>query len=76
MSKEMDFFIFLLEQYAVYKHKTADVILKQWDDLQLTEFIYDMYELYHIEAIENAFADIDRLTAEKQDKKLSTVAEV
>ena len=33
MSKEMEFFIFLLEQYAYFKRKTADVVLKKWDEL-------------------------------------------
>lgn len=66
MSKEMEFFIFLLENYAAYKNTTADEVLKLWDELKLTDFIYDMYERYHIERIENAFEDIDRLIAEKQ----------
>ena len=65
MSKEMEFFIFLLEQYAKHKNTTADNILRQWDGLQLTDFIYDMYERYHVEALENAFDDIDRLIAQK-----------
>lgn len=65
MSKEMEFFIFLLESYAAYKNTTADEVLKLWDELKLTDFIYDMYERYHIERIENAFEDIDRLIAEK-----------
>lgn len=60
MSKEMDFFIFLLEQYAKYKNSSADKILKQWDELNITDYIYNMYELYHIEALENAFSDIDK----------------
>ena len=37
-----------------------------WNNFGISKYIYDMYELYHTEAIENAFADIDRLTAEKQ----------
>jgi hypothetical protein len=45
----MEFFIFLLEQYAAYKNITADKILKQWDESGLTDFVYDMYERYHIE---------------------------
>lgn len=61
MSKEMDFFIFLLEQYAKHKNKTADKVLKQWDELGITDIIYSMYERYHIEAIENAFEDIDQM---------------
>ena len=64
MSDEMNFFIFLIEQYAKYKNKRADIILKQWDDLKLTDTIYNMYELYHTEAIENAFVDIDKLILE------------
>lgn len=66
MAKEMEFFIFLLENYAEYKNRKADEILKLWDELRLTDFIYSMYELYHIERLENAFDDIDRLIAEKQ----------
>ena len=65
MSKEMDFFIFLLEQYAAHKKLTADKVLNLWDKLELTDYIYNMYELYHIESLQNAFDDIDRLTAEK-----------
>lgn len=67
MSKEMDFFIFLLEQYAAHKKLTADKVLNLWDKLELTDYIYNMYELYHIESLQNAFDDIDRLTAEKQN---------
>lgn len=66
MSKEMEFFIFLIEHYAVYKGTSADEVLKQWDQLGITDFIYDMYELYHIERLENAFEDIDRLTSERK----------
>ena len=66
MSKEMEFFIYLLERYAEYKRTTADKILKMWDDLELTDFIYNMYELYHIERLRNAFEDIDKLIVEKQ----------
>ena len=67
MSKEMDFFISLLENYAEYKGTTADIVLKQWDSAEKTTFIYDMYERYHAEAMENAFQDIDELM-EIQDK--------
>jgi hypothetical protein len=67
VSKEMEFFIFLLEQYAAYKNITADKILKQWDESGLTDFVYDMYERYHIERIENAFDDIDALMLEKSN---------
>lgn len=66
MSKEMKFFIYLIERYAENKNSTAQRIMKYWDELGVTEYIYDMYELYHIEAIENAFEDIDRLILEKE----------
>jgi hypothetical protein len=66
MTKEIEFFTFLLEQYAAYKKTSADKILKQLDELKLTDFIISMYEMYHSEAIQNAYDDIDRLIAEKQ----------
>ena len=28
---------------------------------KLTDFVYNMYEIYHVEAIENAYMDIDSL---------------
>lgn len=61
MSKEMDFFIFLMEQYAFYKNTTADKVLTKLEELNLTDYVYNMYEMYHIEAIENAYNDIDAL---------------
>ena len=60
MTKEMEFFTFLMEQYARYKHTTADKILRQLDELNLTDYVFNMYEMYHVEALENAFADIDK----------------
>ena len=56
----------MIENYAEYKNTKADEVLKLWDKLELTDFIYDMYERYHIERLENTFEDIDRLIAEKQ----------
>lgn len=61
MSREMQFFMYLIERYAAYKNSTAGDILTEWDSLGITNRIYDMYELYHTEAIENAFKDIDSL---------------
>lgn len=65
MPKEMEFFTFLLEQYAAHKNTTADKILKTLDEFGLTDFVIGMYEMYHSEAIENAFTDIDRLISQK-----------
>ncbi|MDY6333156.1 MAG: DUF3791 domain-containing protein [Fibrobacter sp.] len=65
MAKEMEFFSFLMEQYAAYKGTTANKILAQLEEKKLTDFVYSMYERYHTEAIENAFEDLDRLLQEK-----------
>ena len=65
MSKEMEFFTFLMEQYAHYKNTTADKILHKLDELNLTDYIFNMYEMYHSEALENAYADIERLIESK-----------
>ena len=61
MSKEMNFFIYLLEKYADKKNKNASDVLKEWDELDVTQLIYDMYEKYHTETLENAFEDIDKI---------------
>ena len=68
MPKEMEFFIFLLEHYATYKDKNAADVLKELDELNLTDFVYNMYERYHCEAIENAYNDIDELIAKAKSK--------
>ncbi|MDL2301998.1 DUF3791 domain-containing protein [Lachnospiraceae bacterium OttesenSCG-928-D06] len=66
MSKETTFFIYLIERYAQAKQTTAQKVLEQWDSLGITQLIYDMYEIYHVERLENAFADIDELILERQ----------
>ena len=35
--------------------------IKEWDDHNITNEIFDNYEMYHQERIENAFADINSL---------------
>ncbi len=60
LSKEMLFFAYLLEKYAEYKGTTAADILNIFDKTNLTQYIKDMYPIYHVERIENAFEDIDR----------------
>ena len=62
----MAFFIYLIERYAESRSRTASQVLSEWDSLDLTDFIYGMYEIYHIERMENAFNDIDELVLEKQ----------
>ena len=65
MSKEGEFFIYLLERYADFKKEKASEILKLWDRIGLTNLIYDLYEIYHVERLENALEDIDKLVEEK-----------
>ena len=61
MNKEFEFFVYLIESYAKYKNTDAFHILKILDEKGKTDFIYNVYELYHTEAIENAYQDIDSL---------------
>ena len=63
MSDEMDFFIFLLEQYAAEKDRPASDILREWDEKGITQEVYDGYWGYHTERLENAYEDIDSLLA-------------
>ncbi len=66
MGKELQFFIYLLERYAESSGRSGTEVIKEWDDLELTEYIHGMYELYHIEALENAFMDIDQMVLKKK----------
>lgn len=61
MSKEMEFFIYLLEHYAQYKGVSAGDALREWDGHAITQDVYDSYEMYHAERLENAFEDIDSM---------------
>lgn len=65
MNKQAKFFIYLIERYAEARQTNAAEVLRQWDSLNLTDLIYDMYEIYHVECLENAFDDIDELVLEK-----------
>ena len=60
-SPEMDFFIFLLHHYAFHKGTTADKILKELDERGITDWVFRNYEFYHVEAIENAYRDLDSM---------------
>ena len=60
MSKEFRFFIYLLERYAEHLDVTADVAYARLEQKGLVDYAINMYELYHVEAIENAFEDLDR----------------
>lgn len=68
MSKESEFFIYLIERYAEYKKSSVSKILALWDKLSITDMIYNLYEMYHCEALENAFEDIDEIVRKKIGK--------
>lgn len=61
MSKEMDFFIYLLEAYAQEKGRSAADVMREWESANLVQVIFGNYLMYHAEALDNAFADIDSL---------------
>ena len=68
MSKEMDFFIYLIENYAYYKGTTGDKVMKELIDLNILKEIFENYEFYHIDKLENAYEDIDKLISEANGK--------
>ena len=59
MSKEMNFFLYLIENYAHYKNTTSDVIIKKLNELNIFDYVFNNYEFYHIEALEQVYEDID-----------------
>lgn len=60
---ETEFFLFLLEHYAQHVDRRPADVLQDWDDAGVTATIRENYDIYHQEALTNAFADIDRLMA-------------
>jgi hypothetical protein len=65
LSDEMLFFVYLLEKYAEYKNTGTADVLRTLDEMHLTDYIKQMYPMYHTERIENALADIDRKMKER-----------
>jgi len=61
MTKEMEFFLFLIERYAKAKGRMTGDVLREWEDKGITKEIFDGYFEYHQERLENAFDDIDAL---------------
>lgn len=61
MNKEFDFFVYLIESYSNYKNVSTSSVLDILKKNNLTQFIYNMYEIYHVEDLHNAFLDIDTL---------------
>lgn len=69
MSREFSFFLYMLERYAARNGETADVTLARIKDNGLYDYAVGMYELYHVENLENAFADLDSKIAMKQSNQ-------
>ena len=63
MSKEFRFFIYLLERFAEHRGESAADLYARLEAAGLVDYARDMYELYHVESIDNAFADLDRRLA-------------
>jgi hypothetical protein len=60
LSEESRYFLYLIEQYALYKGITGEQVLDLFEKQNLVEYIYSMYYTYHTERVENAIQDIDR----------------
>ena len=61
MNYEHQFFIFLLENYACAKKRSTGDVLREWDQLGITDEIFKNFPIYHQEALSNAYTDIDSL---------------
>lgn len=46
LAREFVFFAYLLESYAAHKGTDAGSVLRLLDQKGLTDYVYDMYELY------------------------------
>ncbi len=68
MSDELVFFIWLIEKYAYDKNLPTAQVMKTWKEKKIVQDIYDSYQVYHTERIENAYEDIENL--EKTGKHL------
>lgn len=67
MKKEEEFFLYLIEKYSEYKKVSTTEVVNKLEELNLLQLVYDMYERYHSEAIENAYNDIDELIKEREN---------
>ena len=63
MGKEFRFFIYLLERFAEHRGESAADTFSLLESAGLLDYAEGMYELYHVESLDNAFADLDRRLA-------------
>ena len=61
MSKEFKFFMYLIQYYAWHKNLAPADVLAALDEKGLYDLVFESYEIYHIERLENAFMDLDSL---------------
>ena len=63
MGKEFRFFIYLLERFAEHRGESAAETFSRLELAGLLDYVEGMYELYHVESLDNAFADLDHRLA-------------
>jgi len=61
MSKEFKFFMYLIQNYAYERSVTPIEVFNELREKKLYDFVLNSYEVYHIEDLNNAFAEIDNL---------------
>jgi hypothetical protein len=61
LSKEMQFFVFLLNNYAAGKGLSPKTVYDDFKKGGILEYINEMYFIYHQESLTNAFEDIDSI---------------
>ena len=59
LSEESQYFLYLLEQYALSKNINGKQALDLFEKQNIVAYIYSMYYTYHTERVENAIEDID-----------------
>ncbi|MDR1473784.1 MAG: DUF3791 domain-containing protein [Lactobacillales bacterium] len=59
-TNETNFFLLLIEQYAAYRKMSGKEVFDLFNSNNLISYIYDMYEIYHVEDLHNAFDDLDK----------------
>ena len=63
MGREFRFFIYLLERFAEHRGESAAETFSRLESAGLLDYAVGMYELYHVESLDNAFADLDHRLA-------------
>jgi hypothetical protein len=62
-SVETEFFVLLIDRYAAENGLSGASVLERWSEHGVVEYAYSMYDPYHLESLDNAFADLDRRMA-------------